>query len=34
MTGIRAGTVLPALRKPVTLHTSNGLRLAGELARS
>ena len=36
MTGIRAGTVLPALcsgpGKPVTLHTSNGLRLAGELA--
>ena len=32
MTGIRAGTVLPARRTPVTLRTSDGLRLAGELA--
>ena len=32
MTEIRAATVLPAKRTPVTLHTSDGLRLAGELA--
>ena len=32
MTGIRAGTVLPAERTPVTLHTGDGLRLTGELA--
>ena len=32
MTGIRAGTVLPAKRTPVTLHTGDGLRLTGELA--
>jgi alpha/beta superfamily hydrolase len=29
---IRAGTVLPARRTPVTLHTADGLRLVGELA--
>jgi alpha/beta superfamily hydrolase len=29
---IRASTVLPARRSPVTLHTSDGLRLVGELA--
>jgi alpha/beta superfamily hydrolase len=29
---IRAGTVLPARRTPVTLHTGDGLRLVGELA--
>jgi uncharacterized protein len=29
---IRAATVLPAKRTPVTLHTSDGLRLVGELA--
>ncbi len=32
MTEIRAATVLPAKRTPVTLHTADGLRLAGELA--
>jgi len=32
VTEIRATTVLPAKRTPVTLHTSDGLRLAGELA--
>jgi hypothetical protein len=32
MTEIRAATVLPAKREPVTLHTSDGLRLVGELA--
>ena len=32
MTGIRAGTVLPAKRTQVTLHTGDGLRLTGELA--
>ena len=32
MTNVRAGTVLPAKRTPVTLHTPDGLRLAGELA--
>src|SRR5437764_13460604 len=32
MTEIRAATVLPAKRTPVTLHTSDGLRLTGELA--
>jgi alpha/beta superfamily hydrolase len=29
---IRANTVLPARRQPVTLHTNDGLRLIGELA--
>jgi len=29
---IRASTVLPARRSPVTLHTQDGLRLVGELA--
>src|ERR1051325_6111620 len=29
---IRAATVLPADRKPVTLTTADGLRLVGELA--
>jgi hypothetical protein len=29
---IRPATVLPAKRTPVTLHTSDGLRLVGELA--
>ncbi|RCV53266.1 alpha/beta hydrolase [Marinitenerispora sediminis] len=29
---IRASTVLPAERRPVTLHTADGLRLVGELA--
>ena len=29
---IRAGTVLPADRRPVELHTADGLRLVGELA--
>jgi alpha/beta superfamily hydrolase len=29
---IRAGTVLPARRTPVTLHTADGLQLVGELA--
>jgi alpha/beta superfamily hydrolase len=29
---IRANTVLPAARRPVTLHTADGLRLVGELA--
>jgi alpha/beta superfamily hydrolase len=29
---IRANTVLPALREPVTLHTADGLELVGELA--
>src|SRR5438093_13393879 len=29
---IRAGSVLPARRTPVTLHTADGLALVGELA--
>ena len=29
---VRANTVLPARREPLTLHTSDGLRLVGELA--
>lgn len=33
MPQIRANTVLPADRRPVTLHTADGLRLVGELAR-
>jgi uncharacterized protein len=32
MTEIRANTVLPARREPVTLHTADGLELVGELA--
>ena len=32
MSEIRPGTVLPAKRTPITLHTSDGLRLVGELA--
>lgn len=32
MTQIRANTVLPARRTPVTLHTADGLALVGELA--
>jgi alpha/beta superfamily hydrolase len=32
MSEIRAATVLPAKREPFTLHTSDGLRLVGELA--
>ncbi|HEX9354303.1 MAG TPA: alpha/beta hydrolase, partial [Streptosporangiaceae bacterium] len=32
MSEIRAGTVLPARREPVTLHTDDGLDLVGELA--
>ena len=31
-TEIRPGTVLPARRGPVSLHTADGLRLVGELA--
>ena len=31
-TAIRANTMLPAERRPVTLHTADGLRLVGELA--
>ena len=33
MAEIRANTVLPAARAPVTLHTADGLTLVGELAR-
>jgi len=29
---IRATTVLPAVRRPITLHTADGLELVGELA--
>ena len=32
MTEIRASTVLPAIRTPVTLRTADGLNLVGELA--
>jgi alpha/beta superfamily hydrolase len=32
VTEIRAATVLPAKRTPITLHTRDGLRLVGELA--
>src|SRR5947209_9156612 len=32
MTRILANTVLPANREPVTLHTTDGLSLVGELA--
>lgn len=31
-TDIRAGTILPAVREPITLHTADGLHLVGELA--
>jgi alpha/beta superfamily hydrolase len=31
-TPIRANTVLPAHREPVTLHTADGLELVGEIA--
>jgi alpha/beta superfamily hydrolase len=33
MSEIRASTILPARREPVTLHTADGLALVGELAR-
>ncbi len=33
MAEIRSNTVLPADRRPVTLHTADGLQLVGELAR-
>src|ERR1700759_4292307 len=32
MADIRANTVLPARREPITLETADGLRLVGELA--
>ena len=32
MSEIRASSVLPARREPVTLHTDDGLDLVGELA--
>jgi uncharacterized protein len=32
MTEIRASTILPAIRKPVTIRTDDGLDLVGELA--
>ncbi len=32
MADIRSNTVLPAHRRPVTLHTADGLRLVGEVA--
>ncbi len=32
MTEIRASTVLPAVRRPVTIRTADGLNLVGELA--
>jgi alpha/beta superfamily hydrolase len=32
MTEIRANTVLPARREPLTLHTADGLSLVGEIA--
>ncbi|NED57755.1 alpha/beta hydrolase, partial [Micromonospora aurantiaca] len=32
MAEIRAATVLPARREEITLHTSDGLELVGELA--
>ncbi len=32
MPAIRANSVLPARREPLTLHTADGLRLVGELA--
>jgi uncharacterized protein len=32
MSEIRASTILPARREPVTLHTADGLALVGELA--
>ena len=33
MAEIRAGTVLPARREPITIHTADGLSLVGELAK-
>ena len=33
MPAIRANSVLPARREPITLHTADGLQLVGELAR-
>jgi len=33
MDDIRANTVLPAVREPVSLYTADGLRLVGEIAR-
>ncbi|PZS29391.1 MAG: alpha/beta hydrolase [Pseudonocardiales bacterium] len=33
MSDVRGTTVLPARREPITLHTADGLRLVGELAR-
>src|SRR5260370_36291186 len=33
MSEIRASTVLPAVRTPLTLRTADGLKLVGELAR-
>src|SRR5919205_2731579 len=33
MAKIRGTSVLPARRQPITLHTADGLRLVGELAR-
>jgi uncharacterized protein len=32
MTEIRASTILPAVRTPVTMHTADGLNLVGEFA--
>jgi alpha/beta superfamily hydrolase len=32
MTQITANTILPAIRRPITLHTADGLDLVGELA--
>lgn len=32
MTAVRANTVLPAVRRPLTLHTADGLKLTGALA--
>ena len=32
MPAIRANSVLPARREPITLHTADGLALVGELA--
>jgi alpha/beta superfamily hydrolase len=32
MTKIRGNSVLPARRKPITLHTADDLELVGELA--
>ncbi|MGH3481162.1 MAG: alpha/beta hydrolase, partial [Nocardioidaceae bacterium] len=32
MPAIRANSILPARREPITLHTADGLDLVGELA--